>query len=385
MKLLTRSKRVGRPIVSALLSCIAISSIAAEHAPTDGLRKLPDNSWTLVDLGGVTAPLGIMAYSGGWYDPDNHQFCLFGGGHFNYSGNEVWCFDIASLTWHEVYPPDAVVLPPYSGADQGPYDNYDNEKYPGALFNPASERIDTAAPVSRHTYDQLEYLAGYGAVLWGGYAWGDPDSPWCTLCRDTWNFTFSDRNWQYLYDGRNPSPNISPGVGASAYSVRDGLLYAKVLRATWAYDPKKNRWSEIRTSGSPPWTIEGTLEYDPVHNKLYFFGGNYEPNHVLWTFDSDKRKWTEVMPEGPAPSGAASSGPGIAYDTQNDVLAVYFGGTIWIYDPSVNTWQEHRPEMRPSDNDYVFGRFRYDPVNNGFWLHVPEQGQHATWFYRYHN
>ena len=127
------------------------------------------------------------------------------------------------------------------------------------------------------------------------------------------------------------------------------------------------------------------MEYDPLHQVLYFYGGNYDPNTSLWRFDIGKRSWKKLAPGGEGPGTGTTSGPGLAYDTVNDVLAVYFGGTIWIYDPAGNRWEKERPELHPSDADYVFGRFRYDPVNNGFWLHVPEGGEHATWFYRYRN
>jgi hypothetical protein len=368
-------------VVMALWLISAVDSHA--HEPTEQLENVADNTWILVDKGSVTSPLGIMAYSGGWYDPENHQFCIFGGGHYNYSGNEVWCFDIESLSWNEMYPPDVLTRAPYDGGDQGAYNNYDNEKYPGALFKPAGESIEAANPAARHTYDQLEYVAGLGAVLWGGIAWGDHDMAWCVQCEDTWAFDYVRARWRYLYDGSNPSPNVSPGVGASAYASRDHRLYAKVLETTWLYDPEKNHWSEVRTRGTPPWTIEGTLEYDPNHHTLYFFGGNYDRNLTLWRFNIEQRHWKALRPDGLGPTGESSSGPGMAYDIHNDVLMIYFGGTLWAYDPDANTWASFRPEVRPSDAGYVFGRFRYDPVNRGFWLHVEDDGEHATWFYRH--
>jgi hypothetical protein len=362
-----------------------MTQVSDAHEPTKKLLDTPDNSWVLIDKGGVTAPLEIMAYSGGWYDPEHHQFCIFGGGHYNYSGNEVWCLDIAKLSWKEMYPPDVVTIPPYEGGDQGAYNNFDNKKYPGALFSPAEEPITEAKPMSRHTYDQLEYIDGLGALLWGGIAWGDIDMPWCVRCPDTWVFDFAGVGWRYLYDGKNPSPNKSPGVGASAYSGENNILYSKVLQETWSYDPEKNRWSKINTRGEPPWTIEGTLEYDPNHQNLYFFGGNYEANFALWKFDIRKSAWKPLKPQGDGPTGDSNYGPGMAYDSKNDALMIYSGGTIWAYHPSSDSWETLRPEFHPSDTSYVFGRFRYDPVNNGFWLHAPDDGQHATWFYRYKN
>ena len=41
---------------------------------------------------------------------------------------------------------------------------------------------------------------------------------------------------------------------------------------------------------------------------------------------------------------------------------------------------------RPPATGYSFwGRFRYDPINNGAWMHTWQDGQHTTWFYRFSN
>jgi hypothetical protein len=364
---------------------LLLGARADSHEPVESLRDIGDNQWRLIDKGSVSAPLGIMAYSGGWLDRDNYQFCIFGGGHFNYSGNEVWCLDIATLTWNELYEPDVVTEPSYYGNDQTSYSNFNNDEHPGALFHPTGEAIKEARPMSRHTYDQMEYIDGHGLFLWGGFAWGDSDSPWCTECNDSWLFEHESGNWYYLFDGDNPSPNVTAGVGASAYAAGNGLVYAKVLDETWTFDPQGNTWRQLRTSGAPPYTVEGTLEYDPIHDTLYFFGGNYESNYELWRFDIAKRRWQEVAPDGQGPVGSATNGPGMAYDTRNDVLAIYHSGTVWIFDPRSNTWTTNRPPDHPDESDFVFGRFRYDAVNNGFWLHAASDDMHATWFYRYKN
>lgn len=378
----TLVKPFRHQLVAALL-ITTLAGVTQAHEPSARLAAAAANTWSMIDAGGVTAPVNITSYSGGWYDPEYHQFCIFGGGHWDYSGNETWCFDIATLSWKELYPPDVVTRPGYDGADQLAYNNYDNKRYPGVLFNPAGESIENAAPMSRHTYDQVEYVDGLGPYMWGGVTWGDEGTPWCLVCPDSWVLRFKDRRWTYLYEGTNPAPN-EPGAGASAYAGATGMLYAKVKDQTWTYDPRKNRWSQISTRGTPPpYTIEGTLEYDSRRNVLYFFGGNYEPNLTLWRFDIAKQRWSQLKPAGSGPDGNASNGPGMAYDSANDVLLIYYAGTIWAYHPEQDRWETRRPEIRPGDNDYVFGRFRYDPVNKGAWLHGWENDRHTTWFYRY--
>jgi hypothetical protein len=371
-------------LVTAFLSVSQVTqAFNYTHPVTPSLVDVTDNTWVKVDQGSVTAPGNIMSYSGGWYDPQHHQFCIFGGGHWDYSGNEVWCLDIVSLTWQEMYAPDVVTS---QGGNQGAYRNYDNSRYPGALFNPAGESIENANPVSKHTYDQMEYVEGLGPVVWGGYSWGDGGQGWCDACKDTWAFNFTTANWQYLYDGTNPSPNFVAGVGASAYSTADNLLYALVTGDTWTFNPVNNRWTQLNTTGNAPYSIEMTMEYDSKRNVLYTFGGTWPDNPNLYRFDIATKTWTRLSPNGAGPGVNTVQGPGLAYDEANDVLLVYKNGNIWAYNPNENSWTQYSPAFRPPSGGYdAYGRFRYDPINNGAWFHTMQNGEHTTWFYRFSN
>lgn len=353
-----------------------------DHPVTPSLVDIPDNTWVMVDQGSVTSAANIMSYSGGWYDPQYHQFCIFGGGHWDYSGNEVWCLDISSLTWQEMYSADVITS---QGGNYGAYNNYDNRNYPGALFSPAGESIANANPMSKHTYDQMEFVEGLGPVIWGGYSWGDGGQGWCDACKDTWAFKYSTADWQYLYDGTNPSPNFEAGVGASAYSTADNLLYALVMGNTWTYNPVTNRWNQINTNGNAPYSIEMTMEYDSKRNVLYTFGGTWPDNPNLYKFDIATSTWSRLSPSGTGPGVNTVQGPGVAYDEANDILLVYQVGNIWAYNPNNNSWTLYRPDVRPSGGYDAYGRFRYDPINNGAWLQTWQNGQHTTWFYRFSN
>lgn len=382
---LDRLMQLCRMIVFLLATAWAASLTAADHISIQAhpkLQKQAANSWQRIDQGGVTAPSGILAYSGGWYDSDHHQLCIFGGGHWNYSGNEVWCFDIAQLRWRQLYTADAIVE---GGKYQGAYLNF-NKRYPGALFNPAGEDIADARPMSKHTYDQMEYIPGLGALVWGGYSWGDGSQGWCDSCPDTWAFDFGTQKWLYLYKGNNPSPNGrsgDAGVGSSAYVPADRLLYVVSRGKTWTFTPGTLKWRQLDVSGQPPWSIEATLEYDSKRHSLYFFGGNYPENGQLYHFDIKKRHWQTIKATGTQPGLQANNGPGLAYSPDHDALMLYQSGQLWAYHPAQQHWEKLKTTNNPQDRSYVFGRFRYDPVNKGFWLHNWQDGKHQTWFYRY--
>ncbi len=365
--------------VLAVLLSFPSAAVAASRDLVS-LVDLADDSWLLVDAGGVSAPRGLLAYSSGWFEKDRGRFCLFGGGHWDYSGNDVWCFDTRTLRWQQMYPPDEHVE--YDD-NQGAYLNFDNKRYPGALFKPAGEPVANARPMSRHTYDQLEYMPGFGAVLWGGYSWGDGGQGWCMQCRDTWVFDSDTAHWKYLYRGNNSSPDHDAGVGTSAVASTDGLLYATAGRETWVFDPHDASWDRVSARGTPPGSIESTLEYDSKRHVMYLLGGSYPDNPDLYRFDIRKRRWQKMATTGERPALDAIWGPGLAYDSVNDVLLAYQSGNLWVLDPSTNRWSRAGRREGPTEESYVFGRLRFDDRLNGAWLHVHSDERHETWFYRF--
>ncbi len=89
-------------------------------------------------------PLGdprkiITAWSSMTWDANRRQLIIWGGGHANYAGNDVYRFDAATLRWQRASLPSAVHAP------------FGDRRYftvDGALN----------APISSHTYDNQEFL-----------------------------------------------------------------------------------------------------------------------------------------------------------------------------------------------------------------------------------
>ena len=125
------------------------------------------------------------------------------------------------------------------------------------------------------------------------------------------------------------------------------------------------------------------MEYDSNRDVIYNFGGNYPESGKLHRFDIEKFVWEELNPKGDGPGLAAKDGPGLAFDPINDVLLIYNSGQLWAYHPKDDRWEAIKTKTHPQDRGYVFGRFRYDPINKGVWLHNWESNKHTTWFFRY--
>jgi hypothetical protein len=89
---------------------------------------------------GNTGPDAVVSkWSGAVYDSQRDRLVVWGGGHWDYSGNEIYVFRLNSengdpaLTWKRITNPSSDV------SGQGPY--YNDGK-----------------PRSRHTYNYIEYI-----------------------------------------------------------------------------------------------------------------------------------------------------------------------------------------------------------------------------------
>ena len=81
----------------------------------------------------------ITAWASMTWDSNRSQLIIWGGGHANYAGNEVYRFDAADLRWHRASLPSAVHAPFRRSAIL----------HRGWRAN---------APISSHTYDNQEFL-----------------------------------------------------------------------------------------------------------------------------------------------------------------------------------------------------------------------------------
>ena len=116
--------------------------------------------WTPIDLRplkvGDPAPPEriILAWSGFGWDSNRGDIILYGGGHANYSGNDVYRWRSTTLSWERASLPSEIYNDPVSGYQA--IDGVDN------------------APSSAHTYDNNMFLPIADRFLtWGGAAYNN--------------------------------------------------------------------------------------------------------------------------------------------------------------------------------------------------------------------
>jgi hypothetical protein len=331
--------------------------------PND-LAGLPVGHWcavpnsTLEDISSRDDVDVMDPWSGGAYDTKNHRLIIWGGGHTDYDGNELYAFNVDGQQWEQLTDPT-------SSTGNG-------------------ETYADGRPSSRHTYDGLQYLPDHD-WLWssGGSVYSDGD---CTSA--TWIYDFnSARNDGWM--------RISAGSGgggcedSSAYHPVTGHIWFWNGDEIFEFDPDNltNPWSlriEEDVSGSH------TAAIDPVRDVLVVIGNGaafkYDisnPNNVTGgALNTTGQNQIENV-----------KAPGLAYDPTNGGRLVAWGGAgsiattdVFVLDTGANEWHrfvaadDNSTVPAPANSNGTYGRFQYVPSEDVFIL-VNDTDQ-SVYFYR---
>jgi len=228
---------VGAGPANALLASL-------QAAPSGSWLRVNANQfqdvWTPVDqrpsTPGYMNPAKIIhAWSSMAWDPNRDQLVFWGGGHANYSGNEVYRFDVRSGLWQRASLPSDV-------------DNPLGDSQYFAVDGPRN------APTSSHTYDNQEFLPQIDRfITFGGAKFNGKQK---FVLEDGVTLT-----GPYLWD---PSKAGANSVGGTAGSQVRPFLYTNVIGARmWDdRDTVRNRGvGSVRPSGD--W-VNGTSAYVSV-------------------------------------------------------------------------------------------------------------------------
>ncbi len=329
-------------------------------SPSTVLKNLPANSW--YKIGSFNIPVNILAYSGMVYNDVNHSILLFGGGHNNYWGNEVYQFDFTTLTWNQLYQPD-----PCSAYTNS---NYDPSR-PGML-------ISSGRPFSRHTYDQMVFISHLNK-LWihSGFYIRDfcnPDNPPQYAGPDTWLFDPNTKQWEYKY----PSTN-NPGGAYPVNSDYDPVtkkVYFRVADVLYSYTAETNTWAKVSTI--PLASTNGydyPMTYDSRNRALVMVTDDGK----VYRYYIDQNRWETKTP---SPSINLHS-QALAHDPVNDRLIGYRHDTgLWAYDWNTNQWTQLTPSNPPAPQWEIGSHLIYDPVDNVFITALNGATGFETWAYK---
>jgi hypothetical protein len=336
-----------------------------QELPQTNLQSVcpPDNfggdTYSFSQCGGV-----IGAWSGGILDEGRNRLILWGGGHADYSGNELYALNLGSSPASLVRLNDPTV--------------------PTVKSPDCPESMPDGKPNARHTYGSLVYLPqadrmfAYGGAL-------------VTECKSvgTWTLDLATLTWQRMdpVNGAIQPKDYGGGtvVNFADYDPTTGLVFLTNLVALFTYEYSTNTYAFIRNFSiyNVPAYSHGVI--DPKRRIFFFFGPNGPPPSAPYVFgihlapgsSYDLENLTSQVSGCDALASAPA--PGLTYDSARDKIIGWpnFGNTVYIFDPDTLTCTaETHPGGPPDSVNYsnqpasngTYGRFRYVPKLQAFVL-----------------
>ena len=303
------------------------SMVLAVRAEGAGLPEIPPGHWyeipdsSLVASGLIEGGDGsvkrITAWSSAAFDPGTNRLFVWGGGHGDYAGNEVYAFDLEALRWERLSDP----------------------------AHPDRERTDTYAdgsPRSRHTYDYIEFLPSAKRLMsFGGaalYPYGN------IATRRISEFDPGTRSW--LTGRRADVPAGGNMIGAHARldsSSGDVYFLASQRAALMRYSPAADRWRE--GWGVHYVRVHATAAIDPKRRLFVLIGsGTGAPQALKWDLDrpgpaTDLRSVTSGDKE-----IERAYAPGFDFHPASGVFVAWSGGAdVHVLDPASWRWTRRAP------------------------------------------
>ena len=288
----------------------------------------------------------IEAWSSAVADTKRNRLVIWGGGHNDYWGNEVYALDLTTQQMLRLNNPS-----PVSNVASCP------------------ESYTDGTPSSRHTYDGLTYIPGSDVML----AFGGSKSECGYFASGTWTLNLATLQWTL----KNPGgTNPQPGPGAvSDYDPNTGLVFLHdYVSGLYSYNITTNTWNEVLADDSGiDYHMTGAI--DPKRKLFIVVGGcSGCQGSGVQVYNIAGPTYTKTTPNVASSCSAfmTQSSPGISYDPVLDKMVIWpnFGNTAYIMDDTnwtctTTTFSGGPPDSHqdgtPSTTRGTFGRFRYFP------------------------
>ena len=298
--------------------------------PDTQLRQVVPDPARFPKVRGIGNPKAIIdSWSGGALDTRRNRLLIWGGGHTNYRGNEVYAFDLESIAWERLTDPG---------------------------LNPAAGRQvnDEGAPIARATYNGLAYIAHADRM----FALGGDSADSAVTPDATWTFDLAANSWE----NRDPIGDRPPTwVGAtSAYDPATRKVWwgegrSPANAGLYSYDFDLNRW----TRHTPDFFYYQTSAVDTRRGRLVSAGdGKVFAHDVRGGGTPTRQVWRTTGGD----ALLAKANPGFDYDSAADRLVGWGGGAVHVLHPGTKTWTSYdAPGAPPPTPNGIFGRWRYVP------------------------
>lgn len=406
------------------------------------IRSMPDNSWQKVNENTFASvwmpkewqprcvsnvgPRGIIDAWGGFaYDSNRGDLLIFGGGHADYCGNDIYRFRLSTLRWERAGISSQMTRYQVSPTKQTaiPIDGLEN------------------APATSHMYDQLTFLPVADRMIYFGgrpfWSGRDASPLGVALHPDTgpWLFDPSKahpdrvvgttgsavqrsiqgaRMWENRdYARRHPEAWVPGNYGSattSSASVCSGGHDVVLLRASSGsgnvgsvlirYDVPDVRNAAAdhltRVSASNNHMKQADLAVDPTRSIAVLTGDSAKRPLVVWDLESpsSSNAFQIITPLNVDGTWTYAPTYGMDFDAQRDRFLLWDGASsVWALVPpkgtrfSKNDWRLTRlvarggPEGAPTRGGGANGKWKYAPDLDVF-LGLRRGSDGDVWIYR---
>ena len=321
----------------------------------------------------------MLAWSGGAYDGKHDQLFIAGGSHADSYYNNVFVFDLATMTWRRatelpagatgdtvapilqdksvetcgLYPSGATLTIPPAWLTASGYVMPDKCNDPSIVA-----QLDAQQPRSRHSYGNLAFSEATNRFYLLGGPGLYPSGQSQTTRVD--GFDPKTNKWTRQAD------NTFVGYGAAATDASGNVWYLGAAGSTKLakYDAATNAW-QAQTSDAMG-SYYGGAAVDTSRNMLVVTADG-KSVYTYALAQAGAPEATRTATGLPAPLGQA---PGFEYSPALDRFVAWSGGAaVSLLDPTTWTWsaapaQGDVPTAAPAQG--TFGRFRYSRRRNVF-------------------
>lgn len=281
------------------------------------------------------APFLIGAWNGGTVDVNRSRLLVWGGGHGDYWGNEMYALDLPTLSMKRIVDPS-----PYTAQAS------------------CTTALPDNTPTARHSYFGLTYIAHtdrFFAVNGSLSPCGDGDAA-------TWTYDFSARAWNLAV--RN-SPMASTHGTMAVYDATTRKVFVKDMSDFNVYNPDTNTYTKLNTvQQANDYHLTATI--DTKRRKFVMIGDGVQ------VIDLNTNQMTRMSTTNAPAFVTSRNAPGIDYDPVADRIVAWHGGNqVYTLNMDTGAWTQVAisggPTSSPSSNG-TYGRWRYIPAYRVFAL-----------------
>jgi hypothetical protein len=332
--------------------CALLSWVPLAQATTPD--QMPANSWLSIpnskmmsvapangQFAGTWGNVGPRAVVGAWggaaLDTKRNHLVLWGGGHNDYYGNELYAFDIATLKWQRLTDP--TINP-----------------------QPYIEKQADGRPTARHTYGGLAYIAHADKFFShsGARSGGSSPSP------ATWSFDFNTLQWTQKHSNIFGALEITSAYDPVTGKVWVGSNSSAIAGSAglWSYSYDTNTWTRHNSDSFK----KHAATVDTKRGLLVVVGNGEIFSYDIRNGNYTKELWTTTGGDGFLSLGYVYP-KGFDYDPIADRLVGWAGGAVYALNPATKQWTAYNPPGAPAPTKTgIFGRWRYVPSVNAFIL-----------------